>query len=513
MAIRIKLKKSALRKFGIIIPAAVAVVVLLLIFVPRGAKPADENPDEEVAEITGETSVAVDTADFSGAIDHPPLTRAERRALRRAEKAMAREMARSEKELARIEKEREKAGKERLKEEEKLPKVPKTMYGIEYECYELERGTVGNGQTLSHILGKYGVGTAMVDKIDRNCRPVYNMRSIRAGQPYVALLGRSGDRDSLCHFIYEKNATDYVVVSLSGDSVIVRSDCKEVTLKRRKETAVIKSSLWNAMAEDDMPAALPASLEDIYGWSVDFFGLQKNDSLTVIFDEKHIDTLRVGIGNIWGAEFTHMGKTYYAIPFIQDGHLSYWDENGKSLRKQLLKAPLKFSRISSKFSNSRLHPVLKIYRPHHGVDYAAPKGTPVVAIADGTVTFKGWDKGGGGNTLKIKHANNLASAYLHLNGFASGIKVGGRVSQGQLIGYVGSTGTSTGPHLDFRLYKGGTAIDPLKAPSDPVEPITAANKAAFEAIRDKVMAELKGEVPESEKLKSLAAQGEHLGEP
>ena len=163
----------------------------------------------------------------------------------------------------------------------------------------------------------------------------------------------------------------------------------------------------------------------------------------------------------------------------------------------MLKAPVKFTRISSKFSNARLHPIYRVYRPHHGVDYAAPAGTPVVAIADGTVIRRGWDNGGGGNYVRIRHANNLESAYLHLRGFASGIAVGTHVSQGQVIGYVGSTGASTGPHLDFRLYKGGTAIDPLKAPSEPVEPISAANKAAFEAIRDRVMAELAGPVADS----------------
>lgn len=378
-------------------------------------------------------------------------------------------------------------------------RAPKLMYGIEYEQYRMENGTIKNGQTLSHILGQFGVSTSMIDKIDRTCRPTYNLRSMRAGQPWVAFC----EEDTLRYFIYEKNLTDYIVIGIHGDSVSINQDAKEVTLRRRKEDAVITSSLWNAMANNDLPPALSVELEDIFGWSVDFFGLQEGDKITVIFDEKYIDTMRVGIGTIWGAEFQHLNKTYYAIPFKQDSRVEYWDENGNSLRKQLLKAPLKYSRISSGFSNSRMHPVLKVRRPHHGVDYAAPAGTPVVAIADGTVTFKGWDKGGGGNTLKLKHANNLSSAYLHLQGFAKGVNVGTRVSQGQLIGYVGSTGRSTGPHLDFRLYKGGTPIDPLKAPSDPVEPISAENREAFNVVRDKVLAELADDIPDSEKLAKL----------
>ena len=232
-------------------------------------------------------------------------------------------------------------------------------------------------------------------------------------------------------------------------------------------------------------------MEDIYQWTVDFFGIQKGDSFTVIYDEKLIDTIPVGIGRVWGAKFTHAGKDIYAIPFKQDGKIKYWEYDGASLRKQMLKAPLKFTRISSKFSYSRLHPVHRIYRPHLGVDYAAPKGTPVHAVADGVVTFKGWN-GGGGNTLKIKHAGNIVTGYLHLSRFAKGINQGSRVSQGQLIGYVGSTGTSTGPHLDYRVWKGGKAINPLTVPQEPSEPVKKENMAEFEFVRDRIIAELEG---------------------
>ncbi len=393
------------------------------------------------------------------------------------------------------------AAAERRREREEERK-PKTMYGIEYEDYDVESGKIASGQTLSHILGRAGLTSPMIDKVARASKPVFDMRGMKAGQPYTTFTTR-GESPRLEYFIYEKNPSDFIVVALKGDSIAVTQESKEVSVVRRKETAEIKSSLWNAMAASDLPPALSSTLEDIYGWSIDFFGLQEGDKLTVVFDERYIDTVRVGIGRVWGAEFDHAGKTYYAIPFRQGGKVEYWDENGKSLRKQLLKAPLKFTRISSTFSNSRLHPVYKVRRPHHGVDYAAPSGTPVVAIADGTVTSKGWDSKGGGNILKIKHANNLTSGYLHLRGYAKGINVGTRVSQGQLIAYVGSTGASTGPHLDFRLWKGASPIDPLKAPSNPVEPITAANKAAFDAIRESILAELRGDIPEGERVTEL----------
>ena len=381
------------------------------------------------------------------------------------------------------------------------------LYGIDCGSYEIRTDNIGNGQTISHILGSLGVSAAGIDMIDRICRPVFDLRNIRAGRNYTAFMeADSLNNHRLAHFVYEKNNTDYIVISLTGDSVLIREDQKEVNISRRKETAKISktnNSLWNATIAAGIPAGIPAQMEDIFGWSVDFFGLQEGDEFTVIFDEQWIDSIRVGTGMVWGAEFRHNGKTYRAIPFRQEGHLAYWDENGNSLRRQFLKAPLKYTRISSKFSPSRLHPIYKVRRPHLGVDYAAPAGTEIVAIADGVVTEKRWDGKGGGNILKIKHSNNYISGYLHLKGYAKGIAVGKRVSQGEPIGYVGSTGASTGPHLDFRIWKGGQAIDPLKIPSDPVEPINEANRAAFEIIKQKIIAELTGEVPDEDKIVSL----------
>lgn len=251
-----------------------------------------------------------------------------------------------------------------------------------------------------------------------------------------------------------------------------------------------------------MPASLAAEMEDIYQSTISFFSIQKGDNFTVIYDERYIDTLPAGIGRIWGAKFNYGGKTYYAIPFRQGNKIAYWDQDGNSLRKLMLITPLKYTRISSRFTYSRLHPIYKTYRAHTGVDFAAPKGTPVHAVADGTVIFKGWG-GGGGNTLKIKHNNGFMTGYLHLSGYAKGIRQGSRVSQGQLIGYVGSTGASTGPHLDYRVWRNGKPIDPLKIPQEPGEPIHKANRAAYEYVRDRIMAELDGEVKEEDKITQL----------
>lgn len=376
------------------------------------------------------------------------------------------------------------------------------VFGINADGYTIERKEVERGESWSKILGSYNIGTAKVLQLDNLTKEICPLRNIRAGSHYTTFTQQDSTSLRLDYLVYEKNLIDYVVFAFVGDSVAVRTGEREVDIKRKKSSATIDSSLWGAIMKEGLPYSLAAEMEEIYQWTVDFFGIQAGDRFTVIYDEKFIDTLSVGVGRIWGAKFTHKGKDIYAIPFEQGGRLQYWEEDGGSLRKQLLKAPLKFTRISSKFSHARLHPILKRYRPHHGVDYAAPIGTPVRAVADGTVTYKGY-QGAAGNMLKIKHPGNLQSGYLHLRGFAKGIKVGSRVEQGQVIGYVGSTGRSTGPHLDFRIWKGGKPINPLNIPQKPTEPISAENRARFEDIRNRIIAELEGEVADSVKVTKL----------
>ncbi len=392
---------------------------------------------------------------------------------------------------------------ETLPQEIEIQEEPRELlYGIDIGSYNLDESTLENGQTLGAILDRYGVSPVTVDLLAKSADSIFPLRNLRAGHKYTTFQAADSTA-KLDYFVYEISTTEYLVIDFTQPTPSMHLAEKEVTVQRMQKTATITSSLWNSMIENDMSPALAAELSDIYAWSIDFFGLQKDDQFTVIYDQLYVDTVCVDVGTIWGASFQHGGKTYYAIPFMQDGKLQYWDEKGNSLRKNLLKAPLKFSRISSRFSASRLHPVLRIRRPHYGVDYAAPSGTPVVAVGDGVVIFKGWS-GGGGNTLKIKHnSGSLVSGYLHLKGFAKGIKQGVRVQQGQLIGYVGSTGLSTGPHLDFRLWQNGRPIDPLKVPTEPAEPIRAANRAAFDGIRDRIMTELNGPIADSLRVISL----------
>ena len=384
---------------------------------------------------------------------------------------------------------------------DELVPEPVLLYGIDIEGYNIAEDTVRMGETVGGILGRRGISAVKVDRLDKVAKDIFPLRQIRADNAYTTFSRTEsdslGEREVLDYVVYHRNAVDYVVFGFVGDSVSVVCGSRPVDVIRKRCEATITSSLWGTIMEKDLPYALAAEFEDIYQWTVDFFGIQAGDSFKVIYDEKMVDGQSVGIGRIWGAEFNHGGKQYYAIPYAQEeGKLRYWEANGESLRKQMLKAPLKYTRISSKFTYKRLHPVHRVYRPHTGVDYAAPSGTPVHAVADGTVIFAGWG-GGGGNTLKIKHAGNMQTGYLHLKGFAKGIKVGTKVSQGQLIGYVGSTGTSTGPHLDYRVWKNGTPINPLKIPQEPAEPIAEAHMARFEVMRDRVIAELNGQTHEA----------------
>lgn len=370
---------------------------------------------------------------------------------------------------------------------------PKLTFGVPAEDYTLFSDKIKRGETVSAILSRYGVSVLTIDKLDKAAKGIFPLSKIRVGQPYTLMTKcDTADIARLDHMVYELNKTDYLRFSFLGDSISVVRDKKPITSIRRRASATIDSSMWGAMMEQGLPYELAAILEDTYQWTVNFFNINKGDSFSVIYDEQFVDdSLSVGVGTIWGAKFTHQGKDFYAIPFKQGSKVEYWEDDGGSLRKQMLKAPLKYSRISSKFSYSRLHPIHKVYKPHTGVDYAAPIGTPVVAVADGVVSFRGWG-GGGGNTLKIKHAGNMTTGYLHLSGYAKGIVKGAQVSQGQVIGYVGSTGDSTGPHLDYRVWKGTTPINPLTMPQEPSIPISEDNREAFEYVKNHIIAEIEG---------------------
>lgn len=370
-------------------------------------------------------------------------------------------------------------------------KEPTFLYGICIDSLDVVEGSVKKNEFLANILSREGVNYGVIDNIGRNKKSVFDVRKIKVGNKYVFLK----TRDSIPaakYWIYEIDRTNYAVFQLTDSLAAWRGE-KEVLTKIEHVGVEISSSLWNAMADAGCSPDLILELSDIYAWTIDFFGIQPGDSCKVVFEEKYIagDTVPYGIGNVLASYFKNKGEGKYAFCFEQDGRKEYFDENGDNMRKAFLKAPLNYRRISSKFSNGRMHPVYHVVRPHHGVDYAAPVGTPVQSIGDGTVIAKGWDKKGGGNYLKVKHNSTYTTTYMHLKGFAKGISQGCKVKQGQTIGFVGSTGASTGPHLDFRLQKNGTYIDPLKFKSPSAEPVKKENMERYKVGVDSLMRVLK----------------------
>lgn len=362
--------------------------------------------------------------------------------------------------------------------EEVIP--PKFEYGICIDSLNVIHATVRPNEFLSDILLKYNVDYAVIDQLARTTRDTFDVRKIRAGNKYAVITTTDSIIKPL-YFVYEISASNYVLYQLTESVYAVRGQ-KEIIVKTDTLSGTINSSLWNAIADNGQDPNLSNSLSEIYSWTIDFFGLQKGDNFTAIYEEYYVEEEYIGPGKVYAARFMHGGKNLYAFYFVQNGQGDYFDEQGNSLQRTFLKAPLKYSRISSRFSNSRLHPVLKIRRPHHGVDYAAPSGTPVFSVGSGSVIAKGYQKSGGGNYIKVKHNSVYTTVYMHLQGFAKGIKVGQQVSQGELIGYVGKTGLATGPHLDFRFYKNGHAVDPLKVESPPSKPIEEQYRPAFDSV-------------------------------
>ena len=357
----------------------------------------------------------------------------------------------------------------------------RTEFGLPIDSFRIDTFVVKDGETLGGMLGKLGASQKQINQITLLPSSTFDVRTIRAGKTYYAFYQKDTTGiEKLQYYIYLASIREAIVLHFA-DSIQVEKQVKEIIHKERSAQAVIESSLWNAMVGNNLPIELALELSEIYAWTIDFFGLQKGDSIRVYYDEQYVDTTRIGIGRIYAAEFYH-GKVWQeAYWFEAENTRNYYDSKGNSMRKAFLKAPLSYKRISSGFTYKRLHPVHKVYKPHTGVDYAAPMGTPVMTIGDGTVIQREY-RGVGGNTVKIKHNATYTTAYLHLSKFADGLKVGQHVKQGQVIGYVGSTGTSTGPHLDFRVWKNGTPIDPLKMDSPPAEPIPAQLKDTFSTI-------------------------------
>ncbi|MFA8435658.1 MAG: peptidoglycan DD-metalloendopeptidase family protein [Marinifilaceae bacterium] len=372
-------------------------------------------------------------------------------------------------------------------------------YGFPIDDFNEITAKVKKRQNLSTILQQYDVSYSTIDKVARKAKDVFNVRRIKPGHEYSMLVSK----DSLAtpeYFIYENTPVEYIVFDLR-DTLNVYKGEKEVEVVRKSISGRIESSLWNAMVENGADPLLSVELSDIYAWTIDFFGISKGDQFNVIYEEEFVDGKSLRKHHVIACNLIHHNSENYAFAFKEGEKSGYFDEEGKSLQKAFLKAPLRYSRISSGFSNRRFHPVLKRYRAHHGVDYAAPTGTPVHSIGDGVVTRKGYQKNGGGRYVTIKHNSVYSTTYMHFSRFSKGIKPGVRIKQGQTIGYVGQSGLATGPHLDFRVYKNGKPINPLNMKSPPVAPVQKENQVAFQQIKDSLFIELNQKKQLAEKIK------------
>lgn len=354
------------------------------------------------------------------------------------------------------------------------------------DSLEVIEGKVRSGQFFSTLMTGLGMTQQQAYDLTMACDTVFDVKALRVGQAYRAYYD---DANVLQYLVYDRDRVTSVVFDCT-EPYSVTTYSKPTEIQRHYADVTINSSLWNDMLAAGASPLLIVSLSDIYAWTIDFFALQKGDRFRVLYEEKVCDGDVIAVDTVRYAVFTHDGQDFPMVMYNQgDGGNIWWNEKGESMRKAFLKAPLNYTRVSSGFSYARRHPVTRRVQPHTGVDYAAPTGTPVMTIGDGVITSMKYE-GAGGNTVRIRHNSVYSTAYLHLSRYAKGLKVGQRVRQGEVIGYVGSTGRSTGPHLDFRVWKNGTPINPLKMDSPPAEPIADANRPAFEAAQKEYKARI-----------------------
>ncbi|WP_057938921.1 peptidoglycan DD-metalloendopeptidase family protein [Algoriphagus resistens] len=359
------------------------------------------------------------------------------------------------------------------------------LYGINVTGLNIVEGTVSKNQTLGSILAPFNVPYQIIDEIAKKSKAIFDVRGIAANKKFTVVT--PADSTKAQFFIYEPNPAEYVVFNL--DSIDIYKAEKPAEYRTKEAGGIINSNLSADMGSQGVTYDIIDQFADLYGWSIDFGALQKGDKFKVSYQEKVIDGIVVGVSDIQTAFFEHKGEPYYAIPFEQNGEINFFDQNGESFKKAFLRDPLKYTRISSRYNLRRFHPVQKRYKAHLGTDYAAPRGTEIRSVGEGTVTDARYTSANG-NYVKIKHNGTYTTQYLHMSKIAKGIKPGTRIRQGQVIGYVGSTGLATGPHLCFRFWKNGKQEDWLQEKIPPSEPIAASNRMAFESTKIEYMEKL-----------------------
>lgn len=372
-------------------------------------------------------------------------------------------------------------------EDEQGHAEPTLLYGFNVDDHVVVEEKIKKNEFLADILLAYNVPVKLINQLAAIPRNVFDVRKIAANKKYTLICSPDSLKTARA-FVYEPNAIDYVVFTFN-DSLRVNVCQRDVTVEERSISGVIQSSLSQTINEMGISHELTNKFVDIFAWQVDFTRLQKGDVFKLIYEEVQVEGQPIGVRNISGIYFEHFGSGHYAVPFDQGNGLDYFDEEGKSLRKALLKYPIEFTRISSRYTGRRFHPVQKVFKAHLGTDFAAPTGTPIRAVGDGLVEEAQY-KSNNGNYVKIRHNSTYTTQYLHMSRIQDGVRAGTRIRQGQVIGYVGSTGLATGPHLCYRFWKNGVQVDALRVDLPASEPITAEYKDAYEQAKAAVIVRL-----------------------
>jgi murein DD-endopeptidase MepM/ murein hydrolase activator NlpD len=365
-----------------------------------------------------------------------------------------------------------------------------SLFGFPIKGLSRMDSSILRNQFFADILLPFGISHELILKLADGSKQVYDIRKLRAGNAYSIFYDDTDSTIAGKYLVYEIDPIAHVVFCLDSSARIYRFNLPVDTVESRA-SGIIDRTLYHTIMDMNAPYELGVKLSEIFAWQVDFFFLDKGDEIKVIYEKLVLNGKTIGIGNINASLFIHRGDSFYAFNFNQDSLHNYFDENGKSLRKAFLKAPLKYSRISSRYTLRRFHPVQKRWKAHLGTDYAAPTGTPIYSVGDGTVVASGYTRGNG-NYVKVKHNGTYTTQYLHMSRIHSSAKVGRRVRQGQVIGYVGKTGLATGPHLCFRFWQNGRQVDPFRVKIPPSDPIKEANLPAFNQLKGQWMLQLEG---------------------
>ena len=346
--------------------------------------------------------------------------------------------------------------------------APETYYGYVVDSMEVIHKTIKRNEFLANILLRHNISNEDIHLLTQRLKGIYDIRKIGVRKPYE-LICYKDEHQTAKAMIYHPNAVDYIVFNLE-DSIYAKSGSNDIITLEKTSSGIINNSLAVSMDENGLKPQLTNDLADIFAWEVDFFRLYPGDRYKLIYEEQFVNGVSIGYGNIKGAVFEHEDEKYYAYYFDQGSGIEYFDEEGNSLRKTFLKYPVKFSRISSRYSGRRFHPVQKRYKSHKGTDFAAPQGTPIRSVGDGVITEARYSKYNG-NYVKIKHNSVYSTQYLHMVKMSKGIRPGVKVKQGQTIGYVGHTGLARGNHVCYRFWKYGQQVDALRVDLPSSEPV------------------------------------------